>query len=76
LSDAFCVNRYRAEFLDLVSNQVAILFANDSEIIALYQSDNINGALDALPDNGLIAAITLGEKGSIIKQSEERQVLR
>ena len=64
LSDAFCVNRYRAEFLDLVSNE--------GDIISLYQVGNINGALDAIPDNGSIAAITLGEKGSIIKRSEER----
>ena len=75
LSDAFCVNRYRAEFLDLVSNQVDILFANESEIISLYQTDNITVALDALPNNGSIAAITLGEKGSIIKQSEERWII-
>ena len=75
LSDAFCVNRYRTEFLDLVSNQVDILFANESEIISLYQADNINGALDAFPDNGVIAAITLGEKGSIIKRSEERWII-
>ena len=75
LSDAFCVNRYRAEFLDLVSNQVDLLFANESEIISLYQTDNINGALDALPDNGSIAAITLGEKGSIIKRSDERWII-
>ena len=75
LSDAFCVNRYRAEFLDLVSNQIDILFANESEVISLYQADNINGALDSLPNNGLIAAITLGEKGSIIKRSEDRWVI-
>jgi sugar/nucleoside kinase (ribokinase family) len=75
LSDAFCVNRYRTEFLDLVSNQVDILFANESEIISLYQADNINKALDALPDNGSIAAITLGEKGSIIKRAEDRWVI-
>ena len=75
LSDAFCVNRYRTEFLDLVSNQVDILFANESEIISLYQTDNIKKALDALPDNGSIAAITLGEKGSIIKRAEDRWVI-
>ena len=75
LSDAFCVNRYRSEFLDLVSNQVDILFANESEIISLYQVGNINGALDAIPDNGSIAAITLGEKGSIIKRSQERWII-
>ena len=75
LSDAFCVNRYRAEFLDLVSNEIDILFANESEIISLYQADNINVALDALPNNGSIAAITLGEKGSIIKRSEERWII-
>ena len=75
LSDAFCVDRYRAEFLDLVSNQVDILFSNESEIISLYQTDNIDEALDSLPDNGSIAAITLGEKGSIIKRSEERWII-
>ena len=75
MSEAFCVNRYGAEFLDLVSNEVDILFANESEIISLYQADNINEALDALPNNSSIAAITLGEKGSIIKRSEKRWII-
>ena len=41
LSDSFCVGRYRAEFLDLVEKHVDILFANEHEILSLYQVDNV-----------------------------------
>ena len=47
LSDAFCVGRHREEFLDLIENHVDILFANESEILSLYQVDDFDEALAA-----------------------------
>ena len=45
LSDAFCVERYRAAFLNLVANHIDILFANDVEITALFEANDL--VLDA-----------------------------
>ena len=45
LSDSFCVARFRDEFLDLAENHVDILFANESEILSLYQIEDFDEAL-------------------------------
>ena len=47
LSDAFCVARFRDEFLDLAEKYVDILFANESEILSLYQTEDFDDALAA-----------------------------
>ena len=72
LSDAFCVDRFRDEFLDLVENHVDILFANETEITSLYQVDNFDAAVMLLPDNGCIVALTRGANGSVVVQSGEK----
>ncbi len=51
LSDAFCVNRHRAAFLDLVANHVDILFANETEITALYERNSFEEAAEAAREN-------------------------
>jgi sugar/nucleoside kinase (ribokinase family) len=67
LSDSFCVDRYRDEFLDLMrSGTVNIVFANDHEIKSLYQTSSFEAALDALRKDCKIAAVTRSEKGSVI----------
>lgn len=66
LSDAFCVGRYRAEFRDLVENHVDLLFANESEICSLYETDDFEVALAAVKANGKNAALTRSEKGAVI----------
>jgi sugar/nucleoside kinase (ribokinase family) len=45
LSDSFCVARYRAEFLELVDKHVDILFANEHEILSLYEVEGFDDAL-------------------------------
>jgi sugar/nucleoside kinase (ribokinase family) len=70
LSDRFCVERHRDDFLDLVQNHVDILFANEEEIKALYQVDNFDAALDRARGQCEIAALTRSEKGSVIVSSE------
>ena len=72
LSDSFCVDRYRDEFLDLMrSDTVNIVFANDHEIKSLYQTSSFEAALDAIRKDCKIAAVTRSEKGSVIVKGDE-----
>lgn len=66
LSDSFCVDMHRAEFLDLINGQVDILFANEDEIKSLYQTDDFDAAIDAVRGKVEVAAITRSEKGALI----------
>lgn len=66
LSDTFCVDRHREDFLELVNGSVDILFANEEEIKSLYQTDDFQSACDSIAGKCEIAAITRSEKGSII----------
>ena len=75
LSDHFCVERHKAAFLDLVASHVDILFANEREITALYDVDNVETAADIVAKHGLIAAITRSEKGALIVQGDQRIVI-
>jgi sugar/nucleoside kinase (ribokinase family) len=71
LSDAFCVNRHRAAFLDLVANHVDILFANETEITALYQRNSFQEAAEAVRGQVALAALTRSEAGSVILRGAE-----
>ena len=66
LSDAFCVDRYRDEFCSLVANEADILFANEAEIISLYKAANFDEALQQVQASGTLAALTRGERGSVV----------
>lgn len=73
LSDPFCVDRYRAEFLDLMkSGTVDIVFANESELISLYQTSSFDEALKLIAQDCKLAAITRSEKGSVVVRGEEK----
>ena len=71
LSDAFCVDRYRAEFRDLVRNQVDILFGNESEITSLYEVNTFEEALELARKEAKIAALTRSEQGSVVIRGSE-----
>jgi sugar/nucleoside kinase (ribokinase family) len=72
LSDSFCVDRYRGEFLDLMrSGTVDIVFANSHEIKSLYQTSSLEAALAAIRKDCKIAAVTRSEKGSVIVRGDE-----
>jgi sugar/nucleoside kinase (ribokinase family) len=75
LSDGFCVARYRDEFLDLAENHVDILFANESEILSLYQTDTFDAALQQVRRHCEIAALTRSEKGSVVVNGSEVHVI-
>jgi sugar/nucleoside kinase (ribokinase family) len=66
LSDPFCVDRHRGEFLDLVRNSIDILFANEAEITSLYETGSFDEAARRARADTRLAALTRSEKGSVI----------
>ena len=67
LSDAFCVDRWRDEFLDLVrSSTVDLLFANEAELHSLYQTADFDSAVAALRQEARLAVVTRSEKGCVV----------
>jgi sugar/nucleoside kinase (ribokinase family) len=66
LSDPFCVARHRAAFRDLVRHDVDILFANEAEICALYETDDFAAAAAAVKGHVGVAALTRSAAGSLV----------
>jgi sugar/nucleoside kinase (ribokinase family) len=66
LSDSFCVDRHRDAFLDLIKTKIDILFANESELTALYQTKDFNAAVVGARKDSAMTAVTRGAKGSVI----------
>ena len=67
LSDSFCVDRYRDEFLDLITGgTVDILFANMHELRSLYTTSDLDSAVAALRRKGLLAVVTCSEQGALV----------
>jgi sugar/nucleoside kinase (ribokinase family) len=72
LSDAFCVDRYRAEFLELIRGRtVDLVFANERELLSLYQTADFDTALRALRADARLAAVTRSEKGCVVVTKDE-----
>ena len=66
LSDSFCVDRYRDEFVGLIRNRmVDIVFANEHELKSLYQAAAFEDALAALRQENILAVVTRSEKGAL-----------
>jgi adenosine kinase len=67
LSDAFCVDRYRAEFLDLITKRtVDIVFANEKELHSLYETSDFDTAAKALRKDARLGVVTRSEKGCVV----------
>jgi sugar/nucleoside kinase (ribokinase family) len=71
LSDLFCVERHRDEFLPLVRDAVDILFANEAEACALWGCDEAGAAVERARAEVAVACITLSEKGSVVVAGPE-----
>lgn len=72
LSDSFCVGRHYDSFVHLVRNHINILFANEAEMLALAQTDDLDSAVAAFSREDLTLCITRSEKGSLIVDGTER----
>lgn len=67
LSDAFCVDRYRTEFLDLIRKGIVdIVFANERELHSLYETADFDTAVKALRGEAKLAVVTRSEKGCVV----------
>jgi len=76
LSDAFCVDRYRAEFLDLIRRgTVDLVFANEHELHSLYQTADFDTALNALRNDARLAVVTRSEKGCLVVARESTEAV-
>ncbi len=64
LSDMFCVDRHRRDFLSLVTNDVDVLLANEAEILSLFQVTRLEQAFSALAELGVLAVVTRGPLGA------------
>lgn len=72
LSDAFCISRYRSEFLDLIrGGTVDLVFANESELLSLYESKDFEAALKQLRADAKLAVVTRSEKGCVVVAKDE-----
>ena len=65
LSDLFCVERHKAEFLNLVKNKLDIIFANEQEIMSLIETKEFNDVVDFSKKLNKDVIVTRGEKGAI-----------
>lgn len=70
LSDPFCVDRHREDFLTFISEHVDILFANEEEIKGLFETNDFDIAAQLIKDKAPIAALTRSEKGALILTRE------
>jgi len=74
LSDAFCVDRWRDEFLGLIrSGTVDILFANEAELHSLYQTADFATALAALQKDAALAVVTRSEQGCVVVTGQKTE---
>jgi sugar/nucleoside kinase (ribokinase family) len=75
LSDSFCVDRHRADFLELAEHKVDILFANEAELLSLYETDSWPKAADRVAGHCEIACLTRSEHGSVVITSAGDRVV-
>lgn len=75
LSDGFCVDRHRPEFLELLDGAVDVLFANESEICSLYEVGSFEAALERVRGHCELACLTRSEKGSVLVTGDEEHVV-
>ena len=71
LSDSFCVDRYRDEFLDLMrKGTVDLIFANEAELRSLYQTSDFETALKQLREDTKLGIVTRSEKGCVVASKD------
>lgn len=74
LSDVFCIDRHRPSFVHLIRTHCDLVFANEAELLALYETDDFEAAVNQIRSDSQIAAITRSEKGSLIVSGSDSWV--
>jgi sugar/nucleoside kinase (ribokinase family) len=75
LSDAFCVERHRSSFRELIARDIDILFANERELASLYETRFFDEALQRVRKEVELAVLTRSEAGSIVAFKDEFHVV-
>ena len=66
VSDPFCVQNHRSEFLELLNGDLEMLFANEEEVMMLFGASSFDAAVDAVTETGVLAVLTRGAQGSVV----------
>ena len=66
MSDPFCVQHHRSEFLELLNGDLEMLFANEDEVTMLFGAPDFDGAVDAVAETGVLAVLTRGAAGCVV----------
>ncbi|MGD0393259.1 MAG: adenosine kinase [Acidimicrobiales bacterium] len=66
VSDPFCVEHHRAEFLQLLEGDLELLFANEEEIMSLFGAPSFDAAVEAVSETGVLAVLTRGAAGCVV----------
>jgi sugar/nucleoside kinase (ribokinase family) len=74
MSDVFCIDRHRPSFLHLVRTHCDLVFANEAELLALYETSDFDEAVSQIRNDSQIAAITRSGKGSLIVSGSDSWV--
>jgi sugar/nucleoside kinase (ribokinase family) len=74
MSDVFCIDRHRPSFLHLVRTHCDLVFANEAELLALYETSDFDAAVSQMRSDSQIAAITRPGKGSLIVSGSDSWV--
>lgn len=75
LSDAFVVERHRAALLDFIDAEVDVLFANEAEMTALFETSDFDAALAGIRGRVKIAAVTRGARGAVVLSEGEARAV-
>jgi sugar/nucleoside kinase (ribokinase family) len=74
MSDVFCVDRHRDSFVHLIRTHCDLVFANEAELLAIYETDDFDVAAAQIREDSQIAAITRASKGSVIVSGSDTWV--
>jgi len=66
LSDTFCVDRHRTEFLELIDNHIDLLFANETELQALFETHDFDQAVAQVRGRAAVVVVTRGASGAVV----------
>ncbi len=72
LSDSFCVDRHRDEWLGLLDDRVDLVFANEAEVCSMFETDDFDAAAERLASMVETAVLTRSAKGSVVMSQGER----
>jgi sugar/nucleoside kinase (ribokinase family) len=75
LSDVFCVEGHRADFQELLAGHVDLMFGNEHEVCALYQTQSLDEAMAELAKHACIAVVTRSSQGAVVLEGGRRHVV-